>query len=63
MTHAVLESPTQPEYKAIRVTCDRCNGTRKQAKEWDILTGAVVAYGPCGSCLGQGHVMVTPTAA
>lgn len=51
MTQALLDPP-----KAVRVPCDRCNGTGKRAVEWEI-TGAVVAFGPCGSCLGQGRVL------
>ena len=43
--------------KAEWVGCDRCAGTGKMPVEWDLLTGAVVARGPCHSCLGTGKVL------
>jgi DnaJ-class molecular chaperone len=44
--------------EAVRVECSACNGTGKRASEWDMLTGAVVAFGPCGSCMTRGQVLV-----
>jgi DnaJ-class molecular chaperone len=46
------------ERKAVEAVCDACHGTGKRASEWDVLTGAVVAFGPCGSCLCRGQVLV-----
>jgi DnaJ-class molecular chaperone len=43
---------------AIQVDCERCNGTGRAAKEWDLLTRAPVAYGICTTCLGQGWMLV-----
>src|ERR1035437_4280018 len=51
-----LDSPS----RAVRVPCEACNGTGKRASEWDLRTSAVVAYGPCTTCLCQGWLMVTP---
>jgi hypothetical protein len=44
--------------KAIEAKCDACNGTTKRPTEWDLRTGAVVAFGPCGSCMGRGRILV-----
>lgn len=51
---------TRPLPRAVRVPCDRCQGTGKRASEWDWRTGAVVAFRPCDSCLGGGTVLVNP---
>jgi len=48
--------------KAVEAVCDVCHGTGKRPSEWDALTGAVVAYGPCGSCLCRGQVLVNAPA-
>lgn len=43
----------EPTRRAVWIECDACNGTGKQAREWDVRTGAVMARGTCTSCLGQ----------
>lgn len=57
MDTAVLDRP-----KAIRVPCDQCGGTGKRPTEWDIRSGAIVAFGPCTSCLAQCYVLVNAAA-
>jgi formate dehydrogenase maturation protein FdhE len=57
-TVRAMRSPLlAPRHKAVRVQCDVCFGTGKQAAEWDFQSGAVVAYKVCGSCLGRGAVL------
>jgi hypothetical protein len=46
--------------RAVRVPCEACNGTGKRAVEWDLMSGAIVAFGPCTTCLVQGWLLVTP---
>jgi DnaJ-class molecular chaperone len=48
--------------KALEAVCDACNGTGKRPTHWDIGTGAAVAFGPCGSCMGRGQVLVNAPA-
>lgn len=52
--------PVTPSRKAVRTPCKVCNGTGKMASEWDLRTGAVVAFAPCTSCLAQGWGLETP---
>lgn len=48
--------------KAVETQCDACNGTGKRPTTWDLATGAVVALGPCGSCMCRGQVLVNAPA-
>jgi DnaJ-class molecular chaperone len=57
-----LEPAAKPVTKSVVVTCDRCNGTQKEPAEWDIATGAIIAFQPCCSCLGSGRVLANAAA-
>ena len=46
-----------PPMKAIRAVCSFCHGTGKRAAEWE-LSGAIVSYLVCSSCLGRGEVLI-----
>ena len=46
-----------PRFTLQSATCEYCNGTGRRPIEWDILTGAVVALGPCGSCMTRGVIL------
>ena len=46
----------RPRVVTQAVECDRCYGTGREAAEWDIRTGAAVAFKTCCVCLGRGMV-------
>ena len=46
----------RPRIQIQSVPCDSCNGSGRQASEWDCATGAVVALKVCTSCMGRGVI-------
>ena len=52
----------EPGRRAVEIPCDVCNGMGRRPSEWDIATGAAVAYRPCCRCLGVGRVLANAPA-